>query len=480
MVASLKTQQRSTRNTTSVQIVAIDAISPCPENEELYRPVDPNDRDIQALAASIREGGVREPLVITQDHVILSGHRRQTAALLAGLTEVPCRIEPFRYCDCDSDEILLLLREHNRQRVKSLEEMLREEVVSVDPAEAYDRLLEHREQRSDLSDLSGKPLKTVHLSARRGRKRISDRKQEMLDAALRVIEERREYWPLSDRQIHYVLLNDPPRRNTLRKNSRYANDRSSYGDLCDLLTRARLAGDIPWCAIADDTRPTTRWRCYSNARDFVREELDGLFKNYARDLQRSQPNHIEIVAEKLTVRNIVERVAGRYGLPVTIGRGYCSITPRYEMARRFRRSGKSHLIVLMLSDFDPDGEAIAESFARSMRDDFNIDALVPIKVALTAEQALDLGLKPGMQAKKSSRQYHKFTHQYGNDVFELEAVPPDGLQRLLTEAIESVLDVEGFNREIDAEREDAAFLEEARQRARLALRQVSEDSSHED
>lgn len=438
----------------------------------MYRPVDPQDPDIRALAASIAEHGVQEPLVVTRDGYILSGHRRWTAAQLAGLTHVPCRVAPIRYRECGPDEILRLLREHNRQRVKSLDELLREEVVAVDPDQAYSRLLTHRAKQSDLSD---RAMATIDLSPRKGRKQISHLKREMLNAVLRVVEEREEYWPLSDRQIHYCLLNDSPRRNTGRADSRYANDRGSYGDLCDLLTRARLAGDIPWEAIADETRPMIRWRCYPNAQDFIHEELEGLFSGYARDLQRTQPHHVEIVAEKLTVRSIVERVASQYGLPVTIGRGYCSITPRYGMAQRFERSGKDKLIVLIFSDLDPDGEAIAESFARSMRDDFRIENLVPIKVALNPEQVESLGLQSEMRAKKGSRQYEKFARRHGTTAYELEALPPDVLQRLLTEAVVAVLDVDLWNREADAERADAAFLETARQRACRALADIKED-----
>lgn len=460
---------RKRRSPTAIQQVALDRIRPSPENCELYRPVDPADPDLQALADSIREHGLREPLVITEDGYILSGHRRHTAARLAGLDAVPCRVEPISYGDCRTDEYVRLLREYNRQRVKSLDELLREEVVSADPDEAYHRLLVHRAEKSDMSDCG---LPTIALAERRGRKGISAAKQQMLDAVTRAVEERRPFWPLSDRQVHYVLLNDPPLRNSRRPHSRYANDRASYGDLCDLLTRARLRGLIPWQAIADETRPTTHWRAFNSAQDFVRGQLDGLFRDYARDLQRTQPNHIEIVAEKLTVRSIVERVAGRYCLPVTVGRGYCSITPRYEMAGRFKTSGKNKLVVLLLSDFDPDGESIAESFARSMRDDFGVERLVPIKVAVTHDQVLALNLKPSMQAKRTSGQFGKFVDRFGHDVFELEAVPPDVLQRLLTDAIERVLDVALFNAESDQERQEAAFLEEARPRAGRALRDL--------
>jgi hypothetical protein len=317
--------------------------------------------------------------------------------------------------------------------------------------------------------MSDSAAETIALTRRRDRRSISDVKRAMLDAALRVIRERRNFWPLSDRQIHYALLNDPPLRNTKRRDSHYANDRRSYQDLCDLLTRARLEGQIAWEAISDDTRPTTRWRVFANAQDFIREERDGLFDSYNRDLQRTQPNHIEIVAEKLTVQSVVRRVASKYCLPVTIGRGYCSIMPRYEMAQRFEWSGKGRLILLLLSDFDPDGEAIAESLARSMRDDFGIDDLVPIKVALTADQVDELGLQPQMEAKRTSSQYKKFVDRHGTDVFELEAVSPEELQQLLTDAIEDVLDRDAFDAETAAEREEAAFLDGARQRACAAL-----------
>jgi len=35
--------------------------------------------------------------------------------------------------------------------------------------------------------------------------------------------------------------------------------------------------------------------------------------------------------------------------------------------------------VLIVSDFDPDGEEIAQSFARSLRDDFSISTIKPVK-----------------------------------------------------------------------------------------------------
>ena len=443
------------------------------ENNSLYRPVDPADPEIRALAKSIRQHRLKEPIVITLDGFILSGHRRHCACKLAGLTETPVRVEPIRRED-DIEAFTVLLREHNRQRDKSLDEKLREEVVTADPSEAHRRLIEHRRQRA-VHDFD-----TIPIRARRTRSRISKAKRPFLDAALRVLDEQRDFWPLSDRRIHYALLNDPPLKHASKPDSTYQNDQKSYKSLVDLLTRARLEQSIPMSAIQDDTRPQRTWNSWSDPRAFIRRELGGLLNGYHRDLQRSQPAHIEILVEKNTVEPIVRPVASEFCIPITSGRGYCSLPPRAAIASRFEQSGKDRLCLLIATDFDPDGEEIAHSLARSLRDDFDIEAIDPVKVSLTAEQVEAFNLPPKLKAKQTSSRYQRFADSHGDDVFELEAIPPVELQRLFREAIDSVMDIEAFNTELDAERKDAAFLDEARQRVHASMRGIVSDGGPDD
>jgi len=174
-----------------VELVPIGSIKPAPANDKLYRPIDPKDPDIQALAASIRKIGIKEPIVITKDNVVLSGHRRLAAAKIARLKAVPCRREPIMSWD---DDFLPLLREHNRQRVKSLDEVLREEIVSSNPDEAYESLLRHRSQAAQIKVEPRAIVGHTH------RSEISKAKQPMLDAIKAILERLRKYWPLSDRQ----------------------------------------------------------------------------------------------------------------------------------------------------------------------------------------------------------------------------------------------------------------------------------------
>ena len=189
---------------------------------------------------------------------------------------------------------------------------------------------------------------------------------------------------------------------------------------------------------------------------------------------QSQPNHIEIVVEKNTVAGLIQTVSGEFTIPQTSGRGFCSLPPRRAMLKRFRQSGKEKLVVLLVSDFDADGECIAESFARSMRDDFGVveARLHPVKVALTHEQVQRYGLPSNVMAKSETSRSKAFISKYGEFAWELEALLPATLQDIVRAAIVSVLDMDLFEREQLAEQQDAVKLRAIRETVQEALRDV--------
>jgi hypothetical protein len=459
-------------------------IKPSPENARLYAPVREDDPDILALAESIRQHGVREALILTADRYILSGHRRFAAARLAGLATVPVRVLGNVKRDGNVAEFVGLLREHNRQRVKSFDEVLREEAASADPKESYRRLLEHRKQK--YYEAGWLPSMDWEEICRLTRERnvISEAKWPFLDAILAVLKKYQRFWPRTDRQVHYFLLNDPPLRHASKPHSIYRNEVASYKSLCELLTRARLGGDVPWEAIHDPTRPVLTWRVWDSVGPFLRAEIDGFGKGYYRNLMRSQPSHIEIIAEKDTLRTIIQPVAADYTIPLIVGRGYCSLPPRRALAERFKASGKDNLLVLFLTDHDPDGEQIGFSFVASMLRDFglrdfgSVPKIKPVKVALTAEQVREYKLPPRMVAKEDSRNYKRFIEKHGETVHELESVEPEILQQLLRDAIDNLIDVDLFNQEVDREQEEAAKLEIVREKMAVALRGIVDSNNN--
>jgi len=443
----------------------MEDVRPSPENDRLYRPVNASDPQIIRLAESLRDCGIQEPLLVTRDRWIISGHRRYAAATLAGLATVPCRVAPI-YKDADHDAFMTLLRECNRQRVKTFDEKLREQVLSTSPHDAYQALVEHRTLHAERAAGQVQPFEIVGTTTRA---RTTKAKMPMLGAVRKVLADLHAFHPLSARQIHYALLNDPPLRHASKPHSTYCNDHKSYKSLLDLLTRARLAGLVPMHQIADETRPVETWNVHGDVQDYIADELEFFLQTYRRDLMASQPNHIELVAEKNTVGSVVMPVAREYGIPTTIGRGYCSLPPRAAMAERYYRSGKDTFILLVVSDFDPDGEEIAHSLARSLRDDFGVEPIDPVKVALTDEQVDRFGLRTDTEAKCGSAHYRKFTQRYGKDVYELEALSPGQLQGLVRDSIQSALDIEAFRHEQEQERSDAQSLGGVREVVRRAL-----------
>jgi DNA modification methylase len=69
-----------------VQLRPITSINPYPGN-----PRD-NDAAVEAVAASLREFGWQQPVVVDAEGVIIVGHTRYKAALKLGMTEVPVHV----------------------------------------------------------------------------------------------------------------------------------------------------------------------------------------------------------------------------------------------------------------------------------------------------------------------------------------------------------------------------------------------------
>jgi hypothetical protein len=444
--------------TDAVQLVDLATIKPSPENDELYGKIT-TDNELIDLANDIARNGILEPFVALRDYWIVSGHRRYAAAKIAKIKQVPVKFLDHSRDDYTDHEYLRLLRRYNHQRHKSLAQRLREKMVDADPDLAYEQLVKQRGER---------PLHVDQVTIRGAKLRsgISAAKQPMLRAAQLVIEQLRDYLPVTVRQVHYKLLNNPPMRHKSKPDSVYRNDRKSYQDLTDLLTRARLTGDIPFDSLADETRPISNTRFSRDAADFVDSEVYHLFRNYRRDLMQSQRDHVELIVEKITCQGIIQPIANEHCVPMTIGRGYCSIGPRRAIVQRFQESAKDRLILLVASDFDPDGEEICESFGRSIRDDFGIDPdrISLHKILLTHDQVTQWALPAnGMEAKQSSSNYEKFAARYGDDVYELEAVDPATMQTVVRDSIRGVIDLDAFLAEVDTEKQEALKLRSAKE-----------------
>jgi hypothetical protein len=291
-----------------------------------------------------------------------------------------------------------------------------------------------------------------------------------LKAVQKIIAANRAYWPLTARQIHYRLFNDPPlkdaskdgrmtRRGVPSQDSTYAGDDESYNALIRLVKDARPQGLISWNVIHDPTRPVTIWDVHDSTQPYVEEQLEDFLADYYRNLLQSQPNHIELFAEKKTLTSIIRPIASKYCMPLTIGSGSCSIAPIEKLVKRFRQSGKEKLIVLTIADFDPAGIMIARSFAQRLRDYFQIANVDARRVALTQDQIDDYALPVGGNINdKKDVNKETFRERYGENIYEVEALEPADLEAIVEAAIEQTIDTDAYNDEIEREENDSRFL----------------------
>ncbi|TWU03048.1 ParB-like nuclease domain protein [Symmachiella macrocystis] len=447
-----------------LHVVCTLAISPAPLNDQLYDPVDEAEPSFLALVEDVRKNGILEPIVVSGDGYILSGHRRHAAAQWLGLERLPVRIRHDVSYNGDQDEFLRLLASFNRQRIKTTAEQLREEVALMSDVSC----IQVRRFRRDAAAVEGNA--TVPLRKRKRRSAIRD-KLELREAIVSVVNAERHNWPLSDRSVFYRLLNIPGLVRNDRTRVPFANTPPVYDDVTNMLTRLRLDGSVPFDAISDETRPVVVWDTHRGVGDFVRRECDQFLTGYWRDLLQSQPNWIELLVEKNTVASQLRSVAGKYTLPMTSGRGYSSLPPRKEMVDRFNKSSREKLVVIVVSDFDPEGEDIPASFGISLRDEFDVpaDRLRIVKAALTAEQVRSMDLHEGQLSKETSSRYRRFVEAHGDRAWELESLTSEQLREITEAAIRGVLDLGAFEAEVNREQREQSELTEKRRQLRETL-----------
>jgi len=213
--------------------------------------------------------------------------------------------------------------------------------------------------------------------------------------------------------------------------------------------------------------------------------LDG---NHRLKIDRKAP--VEVVKGS---RDWTDAQCAAYAIRVNLDRRQLSPDQRKELRRTQRKiarqlkgegktqreiaesMGMARQTVADWLDDTPNAGSGNGSFAQSMRDDLGISNIVPMKVALTGEQVQALNLPPNLTAKKTSSRRKRFVEQHGEHVFELEAIPPATLQRYLREAIDSVIDLDAYNAEVDREKSDAAFLDTVRGRAHAVLANLGAD-----
>jgi hypothetical protein len=205
-----------------------------------------------------------------------------------------------------------------------------------------------------------------------------------------------------------------------------------------LLRQAREEGTIPWEWIVDETRALERVAVWSNPTEYV----EAVSRSYRRDFWEQQPTRVEVWSEKGTVRGVLQPVLDKYGVGFRVMHGYSSATAIYDVAND---GTDKPLTVLYIGDYDPSGLNMSEHDLPQRIAKYDGDHITLQRIALVANQVRNLQSFPASDKKKDPR--HKwFVKNYGQLCWELDAMDPRTLRRIVEQAIRSKIEPVAWKR----------------------------------
>ncbi len=250
--------------------------------------------------------------------------------------------------------------------------------------------------------------------------------QAKLDAVIGVLDEYRDYLPLTIRQIYYRLIGTDV----------IAKTENEYANLCELLNRARRAGKIDMDSIRDDgfTGGMGTRLGYTGAGEFI-SEVAASAEDYISDRQAGQRQRIIIQCEAGGMVPQLSSAVAEWGVTVKSSGGFDSLTVKHSMGQLW---GRQSTLVLHIGDYDPSGECMFDALSEDVTAfaEHYGNEIEFIRLAVKPDQIKKFNL-PTAPPKTSTHQLKKqmaFTVQ-------AEALDPATLADIVRKAVISRIDL---------------------------------------
>jgi hypothetical protein len=283
--------------------------------------------------------------------------------------------------------------------------------------------------------------------------RLSKSNKIALNVINSIIEEYvQQGYKLTLRQLYYQLVS----RDII------PNKQPEYAKLSNLLKKGRMAGVIDWDAIEDRIRvPKLPYYVFG-----IDDAIDDTINYYRLDRMEGQKKYIEVWVEKDALSNVLSRVTEQYHIRLIVSRGYNSVTAIYDAYKRIKRNlatDKESALILYLGDHDPSGldmvrdvqdriSFMLKKLPEHMRN-FKVK-----QIALTDAQIKKYNPPPN-PAKMTDPRSQWYLEKYGDTSWEVDALKPDVLHKLLEKEIKKNIDFETFQNVLYREEMDKKKLE---------------------
>lgn len=274
-------------------------------------------------------------------------------------------------------------------------------------------------------------------------KKFSVASTKIIEAANEIITEYEEAgYKLTLRQLYYQFV----ARDII------ANKQSEYKRLGGIMGDARLAGLIDWDALEDRGRNLVKSPSWDAPQDIV----DACASQFKLDLWKDQDNHVEVWVEKEALIGVIERTCRELRVGAFACKGYVSLSEMwdagYNRLRGHVKSGKK-VTILHLGDHDPSGIDMTRDIQERLSLLSGSRDIEVIRVALNWDQIAQYSPPPN-PAKVTDSRFAQYEAKFGDESWELDALPPDVLDGLVRERVEPYRDDERF--EAMREEEDEA------------------------
>jgi hypothetical protein len=240
-----------------------------------------------------------------------------------------------------------------------------------------------------------------------------------------ILEEyQRQGFTLTLRQLYYQFV----ARGLL------ANAQSTYKWLGDILGDARLAGEVDWYHLEDRTRNLKGNQHWNSPAELVSHTA----RSFKIDKWSDQPYKVEVWIEKDALLGVLDSICPKLDVDYFSCRGYTSLSEMWKAGQRLKwaaEQGKK-VVVLHFGDHDPSGM----DMSRDIRDrarlfmDGHGGQLKVLRCALNMVQVNRLNPVPN-PAKLSDSRAKRYIAEYGSSSWELDALEPAELVRLVTAGV---------------------------------------------
>ena len=209
-----------------------------------------------------------------------------------------------------------------------------------------------------------------------------------------------------------------------------------------LATQMRKSGEMPYDAIADNTRWMRKPASHSSLEGFLTQQQ----RLYRRDLWQDQNAYVEIWLEKDALAGVLYEVTSRWDVPLMVCRGYASVSFLWSAAQAIQAENKPAFLYYF-GDCDPSGRDIPRAVEKSLRA-MSCGADITFEVvAVTDQQIIDMNLPSRPTKKQDSR-----AKNFEGESVEVDAIPPKELKRICKELIEQHVDVDSLKSHKNIER----------------------------